>query len=181
MTEILVVIGSARPNRVADSVLKFVADDLSNRENVEVKVADLRELDLPFMNSPVSPAAEEFAPTDERVIKWTKMVESADGVIFLTPEYNHAITAIQKNALDWIKKEWTGKKVSLVGYGWGGGQFSLEDAHRILEYLGAKPEPTVTQLFFTKQLNVDGTPIDEAAIKTSIAATVDELLSVINL
>ena len=51
------------------------------------------------------------------MIAWTKLVAEADGVLLLTPEYNHTMTPVQLNAVDWIGKEWEDKPVALVGYG----------------------------------------------------------------
>jgi NAD(P)H-dependent FMN reductase len=177
MANILVVVSSARKGRVADAILPFVIDDLKARDGIEVTIADLKELDLPFYDAPVSPADEGFKPNDERVIKWTGLVDGADGVIFLTPEYNRAINGIQKNAIDWIRKEWHNKPVSLIGYGWRGAASALDDASRVLVYLGVKLQPTIAQLFFTKQLAIDGTILDKEAITSAIKTTTDELLA----
>jgi len=179
MPNILVVLGSAREGRIADVIAPFVTDELKLREGVTTTIADLKELDLPFYNHPMSPAQPGFVPTDERVVAWTKLVADADGVIFLTPEYNHALTAIQKNAIDWIKNEWVGKPVSLVAYGWSGGSLAIEDADKVLTFLETSLQRTYTHIFFTKEIAPDGAVIDEAKIVASVKATVDELLSVV--
>lgn len=177
MANVLVVVSSVRPGRVAEKLLPYVVDDVKARDGVEVTVADLKEIDLPFFDSAVIPADPSFAPTDERVKRWTKLVADADSVVFLTPEYNHAINAVQKNAIDWIKDEWEGKPVSFVGYGWGGASFAIEDAKRSFDWLKAKFQPGFTQLFFTKQLAPDGSVLDEEAVRSSIKATLDEVLA----
>lgn len=35
----------------------------------------------------------------------------------IVPEYNHAPTAVLKNAIDWVYKEWNDKVIGYVGYG----------------------------------------------------------------
>lgn len=174
---ILVVVGSIRKVRVADSVLDQVKQQLSAHEDVTTTVADLRELSLPMFNNERMPADPEFAEADERVQQWTKLVGEADGVLFLTPEYNHSLTAAQKNAIDWIYSEWADKPVSSVFYGWSGGSFSMEDLNEVIGNVKAKLLPTPARLWFMKQINPDGSVIDETAVSESIKATVDELVS----
>lgn len=177
MANILVVISSARKGRVADVLVPFVTEAIEAHNDTQVTIADLQQIDLPFYNEPVSPATPGFAPSDERAVAWTKLVADADGVVFLTPEYNHAINGIQKNAIDWIKHEWQGKPVSLVAYGWAGGEYSIVDAQRILEYLETKFQPSIARLYFTKQLAPDGTILDEGAVRAAVTVTVDELIT----
>jgi len=177
MANILVVISSARKGRVADTLVPFVTDAVEAHDGTVATIADLQALDLPFYNEPISPATPGFSPSDERAVAWTQLVADADGIVFLTPEYNHAINGIQKNAIDWIKHEWQGKPVSLIAYGWAGGEYSIVDAQRILEYLETKFQPTIGRLYFTKQLAPDGSVIDEAALRTIVAGTIDELIA----
>lgn len=179
MSNILVVTGSARKGRVADSVLVLVKGELENRKDTTVTVADLKGIDLPFFDSENIPASPDFAPTDVRVLAWTKLVDEADGVILLMPEYNHSMSALQKNAIDWIYTEWNDKPVSIVGYGWSGGSLALITAQAVLGNVKANLLPTSAHLRFMKQLNVDGSIIDDETIAEHITPTIDELLSVV--
>lgn len=177
MANVLVVTGSVRPTSAGKNVLPLVVRDLEAK-GASVTVADVAELDLPFYNDPLPTSAPEFAPTDERVIAWTKLVAEADGVLLLTPEYNHTMTPVQLNAVDWIGKEWEDKPVALVGYGWrsGAGQAHATAREALAVNLKAKVGDDQTNLFFMKDLNPDGTPVDEAAVLQKIGASVDELL-----
>ncbi|MGB4761981.1 MAG: NAD(P)H-dependent oxidoreductase [Candidatus Saccharimonas sp.] len=180
MANVLVVTGSVRPMSAGKNVLPLVVRDLEAK-GASVTVADVAELDLPFYNDPLPTSAPEFAPTDERVIAWTKLVAEADGVLLLTPEYNHTMTPVQLNAVDWIGKEWEDKPVALVGYGWrsGAGQAHATAREALAVNLKAKVGDDQTNLFFMKDLNPDGTPIDEAAVVAKIGASVDELLAAV--
>lgn len=177
MASILVVTGSVRPNSVNEKVVPLVVSELE-KQNATVKIADLKEIDLPFFDAPLPPTAPDFAPTNEAAKAWTQMVAEADGVVFVTPEYNHTMTPVQLNAIDWIGKEWESKPVALVGYGWNSGAGQAHDTAR--EALGvnlkAKVGETQANLFFMKDLNPDGTVADETAVNEKIAATVTELL-----
>jgi len=178
MPTILVVTGSVRPNSVNEKVVPLVVSNLENRA-VDVQIANLKELALPFFDDPASPSSPEFAPTNESVARWTQMVADADGVVFVTPEYNHTMSPVQLNAIDWIGKEWTDKPVALVGYGWTSGASQAHaTAREVLSVnLKAKIGDDQTNLFFMKDLNPDGTVADEAAVNEKITATINELLA----
>ena len=53
-------------------------------------------------------------------------------------EYNHSMSASQKNAIDWLYDEWDGKDVSLLGYGWFGGSMAVESLQQAIKHVGAK-------------------------------------------
>lgn len=177
MSNILVVTGSVRPNSANEKVVPLVVSELE-KQGATVSIANLKELNLPFFDDPNQPSAPEFAPTHENVLQWTKMVGDADGVVLVTPEYNHSMSPVQLNAIDWIFKEWNDKPVGLVGYGWRSGAAQAHAAAR--EALAVNLKAIVgddqTNLFFTKDLERDGTPIDEAAVREKIATTIRELL-----
>src|SRR4051794_19934999 len=99
MSKILVVVGSARKGRVAEKVLEYIKADVAEREDVTLTVADLKELALPFFDNERIPMDPEYTITDPQVTVWSKMVREADSVLFITPEYNRTLSAIQKNAL----------------------------------------------------------------------------------
>lgn len=177
MSQILIVTGSARKGRVADSIVELAKNELSSREDVTVSVADLKELNLPFLDAEHAPASPDFKVVDENVAAWTKLVGEADGVVFLMPEYNHSLSAIQKNAIDWIFGEWVDKPVSVIGYGWSGASLALVTMKEVLTHLKANFLPTVTHLNFMQNVNPDGSVIDEAAVSGQLNATIDELLA----
>jgi len=178
MSNILVVTGSVRPNSVNKKIVPLVVSELET-QGATATVADLEALNLPFFDAPLSPNAPGFEPTNEAARQWTQMVAEADGIVFVTPEYNHTLTPGQLNAIDWIGKEWEGKPIALVGYGWstGGGQ-AHDAAREALEVnLKAKVGETQTNLFFTKDLTPDGDVADADTVQQKIAATISELLA----
>ena len=48
---------------------------------------------------------------------WAEKIDSFDGFIFVTPEYNHAPSGVLKNAIDFLYREWNNKAAALVSYG----------------------------------------------------------------
>ena len=178
MATVLVVTGSARPNSANHKVVALTKAQLEAK-GANAVVADIAAIGMPFFDAPVPPSSPDFVPEHESVKQWTQLVADADGVVFVTPEYNHNMSAIQKNAIDWVGKEWAGKHVALVGYGWSGGARQAQDAAREALAVNLKAEvvDTATNLFFMKDLQPDGTPIDEAAVAAKVGEALDELLA----
>lgn len=178
MKKILVVTGSVRPNSANEKVVPVVVEMLEKR-GAQVSIADLKELDLPFFDSPVPPSAEDYVPTDERVVKWTSMVAEADGVVLVTPEYNHTMSPVQLNAVDWVSKEWKNKPVALVGYGWrsGASQAHATAREALAVNLEAKVGDNQANMLFMKELNPDGSVADQESVDKKIGAALDELLA----
>lgn len=176
MSNILVVTGSARPNSVNSKVVAAVQKNLSAREGVAVTTADLVELNLPFMNAPMPPSRPEYEITDAAVKKWSDMVTAADGVVLVMPEYNHSMTALQKNAVDWLYNEWGGKPIALVAYGFYAGRHAIAQFEEMNTVIKAKLDQKVTGLQFGEDLGFDGTLTDEATTQEKLSVTLDELV-----
>lgn len=178
MPSILVVTGSVRPNSVNEKIVPLVVAELK-KQGAEVTIADLKEINLPFYDAPYSPTAPEFELTNDAAKHWTQLVAEADGVALVTPEYNHTLSPVQLNAIDWIGKEWEDKPVALIGYGWSSGAAQAHATAReaLAVNLKAKVGDDQTNLFFMKHLNPDGSVLDAAAVDAKIAASITELLS----
>lgn len=176
MSKTLVVTGSARSNSVNAKVVEAVKADLVAREGVETQVADLVALGLPFVDSPVPPSADDYVIAHESVQAWSDMVKAADALVFVVPEYNHALSGLQKNALDWLYHEWTDKPAAFVGYGWYAAAHSHAQFVEINSVLKLQLGETFTGLQFMQDINPDGSLANEGGVKAKIAATIDELM-----
>ena len=177
MPDILVVSGSVRPNSVNEKIMPLVVKQLEEK-GMDVTIANLKKLNLPFYDAPVPTSNPEFAPTDENVKRWTEMVDQADGVVLVTPEYNHTMSPVQLNAIDWIGKEWRDKPVALIGYGWtsGAGQAHATAREALAVNLKANVGEKQANLFLGKELGPDGAVADETIVSEKISAALDELL-----
>lgn len=170
---ITILTGSMRPNSVGDKLLPQIQQELNSREGIEVEVADPKDMRLPFIDSPVSPMAEDFNIDHDSVRGWQKKVQDSDALLVLAPEYNGQPSAVQKNAIDWLHADWKNKPVGIVSYGWGGGEGSAELLTRLFGKVGAKPLDTKASLFFTKDISLDGEVLDEASVSHKVGAVVD--------
>lgn len=135
MTKLAVFVGSLREgssNKMLAEALKDFAP-----EGVEFEYIDIR---LPLYNEDV-----EAAGMPEEVQKAKEAVEAADGVLFVTPEYNRSVPGVLKNAIDWISRPYgqssfAGKPVGIVGSSVGpvGTAVAQTDLRHIMLFQNAK-------------------------------------------
>ena len=88
----LAIVGTNSDVSTNRMLLKFMQKHFSNMADIE-----LYEIkDLPAFNEP------EDLDIPEKVEELSNKILKADGVIIATPEYDHAIPAVLKSALEWI-------------------------------------------------------------------------------
>ncbi|WP_229397753.1 NADPH-dependent FMN reductase [Micromonospora okii] len=130
MISIGVVVGSTRPGRKAEAVARWVRDIAAQRGDAKVELLDLADHPLPRLNLPLPPA---MAPSDDPAVReWAARVASFDAYIFVTPEYNHSVPGVLKDAIDFLYHEWTNKAAGLVSYGVHGGTRAAEHLRLVL-------------------------------------------------
>ena len=173
---ILLIPGSARPNSAGKQVSKMVSQQLTKNEAINVTVADVAGLNLPFYDNLLPPASEDFSIDNPAAQAWSELVKAADAVVFIMPEYNHAMTGLQKNAIDWLYQEWNAKPAAVVAYGFYGGKHAIDTFQAINANIKLDLVKPITQLYLGKDLNMDGSPIDEAAVHATVAKTTESLV-----
>lgn len=125
MVKIKILTGSVRPGRFNGQPAQWIYNLAKQQEGIEVELLDLAEINLPFLDEATPPSQGKYEK--EYTKKWAATIGDADGFIFVTPEYNHSISPVLKNAVDYLYKEWNYKPVSFVSYGsLAGGARSVE-------------------------------------------------------
>src|SRR3989344_8049671 len=109
---IVVVLGTTREGRQSETAAKYVAERVTRRPDMEVTFFDVRDL--------VYDGMDEGEQIKEQNAAWRDMVIAADGLVIVTPEYNHGYPGSLKLALDTLLKEYIHKAVALVGVSSGG-------------------------------------------------------------
>ncbi|GFZ26408.1 NADPH-dependent FMN reductase [Lactobacillus corticis] len=125
--KLLVVVGTNAPFSYNRFLAQYIAK--ANSSKADIKVREIDGL-KPFYKE-----AEE----DDTIKAWRQDVKEADGVIITTPEYDHAIPAALKSALEWLGSH-AGpdlmhfKPAAVLGasYGIQGSSRAQEDAREIL-------------------------------------------------
>ena len=125
-----IIIGSTRPGRVGDQVAKWVLAQATARTDAEFELVDLADFALPHLDEAVPPSMGQSAQAHTKA--WAEKVDSFDGYIFVTPEYNHSTSGALKNALDFVYGEWNNKAAGLVSSGAAGGTRAAEHLRLIL-------------------------------------------------
>ncbi|GAA1998197.1 NAD(P)H-dependent oxidoreductase [Nakamurella flavida] len=116
MSTLKIVIASTRPGRIGLPIGTWITGRAQQHGGFDrVEVLDLAEIALPFFDEPNHPRARDYQHDHTRA--WSAQVDDADAFVFVTPEYNHGLTAPLKNALDYLVAEWAHKPLGIVSYG----------------------------------------------------------------
>ena len=119
-----IVIGSTREGRFSEKPAQWIATLAAARKDCSFEVVDLRDHPMPFFNEASAPV---WGMTkDASAVRWGSVLERLDGLIVITPEYNHGPSAVLKNALDYAYWQLNRKPIGFVGYGGVGGARAIE-------------------------------------------------------
>ena len=167
MSKLLVIVGSTRPGRAADLVLPWVTEQVRAHGGFDVELADLRDWPLPIFAEHPGTIGDIADPTySEPIVRaWNRTVKQADAYLVVTPEYNHSIPAVLKNAIDtvWLSYGFRNKPVAAVGYSGaiGAGIRAIEHlAHVFVEAEAVPLRNTVVIPFVRAAFGPDGEPSD---------------------
>jgi NAD(P)H-dependent FMN reductase len=125
-----IILSTTRPARFADTPARWLLDLADKHPGASFELVDLRDYPMPFFEEDRSPG--HVKPQHEVVERWSAKMASLDGYIFVTAEYNHSISGVLKNALDYIYPEVNRKPASFLGYGSSGGARAVEHLRHIL-------------------------------------------------
>lgn len=130
--QIAVVVGSLRK----DSLNRKLADAVAKLAPLDFSFQQIEIGDLPLYNQD-----DDGDPADA-VKRLKSDILAAQGVLFVTPEYNRSIPGVLKNALDHASRPygqsvWAGKPAGVLGASVGANGTALAQQHlrNILAYL----------------------------------------------
>src|SRR4051812_29380973 len=142
--KIAILVGTTRATRFADKPAKWIRDIAGARGDLDVEVVDLRDFPMPFFDEPASNA---WVPSKDPVAqRWQEKIAGFDGYIFVTAEYNHGVSGVLKNALDYAYPEWNRKPAAYVGYGGVGAARAVEQMRLINVELKMAPLRTAVHI-----------------------------------
>jgi NAD(P)H-dependent FMN reductase len=132
-----IVIGSTREGRFGEKPAHWIHEIATQRTDLAFELIDLRDHPMPFFDEPMSPA---WGPSrNEAAQRWAKKVAQLDGLIVVTPEYNHGPSAVLKNAFDYAYKEFNRKPIGFVGCGGVGAARAVEQLRLVAVELQMAP------------------------------------------
>ena len=89
---IAIIVGSLRKESYNRKIAEFMVDRYGDMS------LEILSIELPLFNEDI-----ENDPPDS-VVRFKEKIKKSDGVIFITPEYNHSIPGGLKNVLDWCSR-----------------------------------------------------------------------------
>ncbi|MDH6363893.1 NAD(P)H-dependent FMN reductase [Enterococcus sp. PF1-24] len=116
------IVGTNSATSTNRKLLQFMQQHFAGK--VELEICEIK--DLPAFNEP----EDHAVPTAVQAL--SAKIEAADGVIISTPEYDHAIPAALKSALEWLSyttRPLIDKPVMIVGASHGSLGSSRAQAH----------------------------------------------------
>jgi chromate reductase len=165
MLRVLGIAGSLRKASYNRALLR-AATELAPAE-VEIRAFE-RLGELPLYDADL-----EARGVPEPVAALKSAMREADGILIATPEYNHSIPGVLKNAIDWASRPggqaaYDGKPVGLMGATPGRGatiraQAALRQSLGGDAFLLGKPEVLIGQA--AGKFDSEGRLIDEATVR----------------
>jgi NAD(P)H-dependent FMN reductase len=110
-----IILGTNRKERKSVFVAKWLRGEMEKRAEIETRLFDVADFALP--PDDYGEAIKGMFP------EWRDAILRADGLVIVSPEYNHGYPGALKSVLDLLLKEYIHKAVAIVGVSggsWGG-------------------------------------------------------------
>ncbi len=164
------LLGTNRKDRQSEHVANWVLKQLEGRKEIETMLFDVRDFKLPTDDYGRA-IADDFP-------EWRDAMIKADGLVIVSPEYNHAYPGNLKSVIDLLLKEYIHKAVAFVGVSAGpwGGTRVVEAMVPMVRELGLAV--TFSDLNFPKvqtKFDQDGNLLD-ANYEKFVEGFIDELV-----
>jgi NAD(P)H-dependent FMN reductase len=167
MPHIRILSSSIRPDRKSHRVALYFQQYLEENDLATTEILDLKEYNFPLFEGTL----ETLQNPPENVLDFANKIQTADGIIIVSPEYNGGIPASLKNVIDLLYDEWHGKPISIstVSSGIFGGSQLLISLQFTLWKIGVWtvtsmfPVPKVATTFDEKGGAIDKTKTDQLA------------------
>jgi NAD(P)H-dependent FMN reductase len=165
-----VLLGTNRKLRQSVHVAKWLIGEMKKRPEINTTLFDVADFKLP--HDDYGQALKDNFP------EWRDAIVQADGLIIVTPEYNHGYPGALKGVLDLLLREYVHKTVAFVGVSAGpwGGTRVIEAMVPMCRELGLAV--CFTDLNFPKvesKFDAQGNILDQAYEKR-VADFLDELM-----
>lgn len=170
-----VIVASTRPGRVGLPVGRWFHQRAVEHGVFDVQWVDLAEVDLPFLDEPHHPRLQRYQ--HQHTKDWSALIDRADAIVFVMPEYNFGFNAPLKNAIDYLNLEWRYKPVGFVSYGGvSAGTRAVQMAKQVVSTLKMMPMFEAVSIPFVKQfLDEQGEIRANEVMENAANAMLDEL------
>lgn len=123
-----VILGTARMGRMSLHAARLLVEQLGKCLGVETELIDIAKLPLP-----TNDAGEAI-----KQASFSALMNRSDGLVVVSPEYNHGYSGLLKHVLDSCLREYIHKAVGIVGVSAGpfGGSRAAENLLPVMRELG---------------------------------------------
>ena len=181
---ILAFAGATRTQSWNKKLIRLGAEAV-RRAGGEVTVIDLRDLPMPLYDGDIE--AQDGLPAGARELK--RLMLEHHGFLISAPEYNSSISAVLKNAIDWVSRPqpgeppapaFRGKVAGLLAASPGnlGGVRGLFTVRQVLTVLGTLVIPTQFGLARAREAFADDGSLKDPAHQNSVEGVASELVRI---
>jgi NAD(P)H-dependent FMN reductase len=165
-----VLLGTNRKNRNSVHPARWLVGEMQKRPEIETRLFDAANF--------LFPHDDYGQEIKDQFPEWRDTIIKADGLVIVTPEYNHGYPGALKAVMDLLLKEYIHKAVALVGVSAGpwGGTRVIEAMVPMVRELGLAA--TFTDLNFAsvqKTFDAEGR-LQDPAFEGRAKAFLDELV-----
>jgi NAD(P)H-dependent FMN reductase len=166
--KLALVYGSTRPGRFADTVARWAADRIAQRDGFALDIVDPAQFDLPIHHD---------SDRHPGVAALRRRLDNADAFVILTPEYNHAYPAILKHVIDLASGSWRASPVAFISYGGlSGGLRAVEQLRPVFaEVHAVTVRDTFSLANVWDRFDADGALQDAEAAEQALERMLDQL------
>ena len=118
-----VILGSGREGRHSENAAKFVFEEAKEYGKFETQLIDVRDFGLQRTDN---------SGTLEKAKTFSEVMKRADGLIVVSPEYNHGYPGELKMTLDQLYGEYNRKPIGICGVGGGAGGARMVEQLRLV-------------------------------------------------
>ncbi len=109
MFKITILYGAIREGRLSIRAAKALQNALQQSGKATVTFIDIKDYNLPVMEARL----KDMENPPVGLLEISNALESADGIVFVTPEYNNSYSGAMKNCIDYFTKEWAKKPIGI--------------------------------------------------------------------
>jgi len=106
-----IILGTAREGRYSEKAANFILSEVKKDKEIETELIDVRDFLI---------CKTDRTKGSDGAKKFSKKISKADGLIIVTPEYNHGYPGELKLMLDMLYDEYPKKPVAFCGVSSGG-------------------------------------------------------------
>ncbi len=164
MYKITILYGAIREGRLSIRAARAIETALKNTGKADITFIDIKDYNLPVMENRL----KDMENPPANLLELSEKLGGADGIVFVTPEYNNSYSGALKNTIDYFTKEWGKKPIGIV-CGSNGKQGGINASNLLqLLILAIRAFPMPQKLLvpeLDKSLDEQGKPLNDIMAK----------------